>query len=693
MSSKFSTFASVKATAPSSTITAWDLIHSIKCDDHKALVDQIRSAPDKDTRSAIKAGLPAVTASGVFSKRAASALVKHSGILIADLDLDDNPQLLEADQLATTRKRLCADKHIYFLFTSPSGGLKAGVKIDATDANTHKAAFVTVKDWFADTHGLLIDKACSDVSRLCFLSHDPDACIKTRPTTIKTKAKDKPLPIWHAAPRPAPVDGNSPGDDFNKRGDVRGLLESQGWTTRDGKYWTRPGKSGGISGTFGVCGEGKFYCWTSSAAPLEANESYSPFALFATFHHGGDFSAAAEALAAEGYGESTTPEVDAVVNAAIERMLAKHESSWRKVEAELEEAKAEVEQLKKSTVLDYLLSVNIATDEKLEQRKKEAREMVFVLPGIAARGQATVIYAAPNSGKTLITCHLLRKQLDNKRLGDLNVVYCNFDDDFNSCNMKGDFFKGSGLILIDNQTHTPDDALKMMEASIKDGSAGSMCFVLDTLIRFVSDSDKQTQRVFTGLIQRFIGAQGTIIALGHTNKHKDADGKSVHGGTSDIRNSFSQSAILEVESAPDEGQAGPKQVRFYNDKLRGMAACSNTYTYTHGDNKNWIERVATVRNIDENEAADNVEAFLAHNQRKQDAEVIAWIVQILQSGAMAASDIIRASGAPGTQDSRAQILKKYAGTDWLESRGQNGGTNYYVDTPAEQKKVVSVPWM
>ena len=351
---------------------------------------------------------------------------------------------------------------------------------------------------------------------------------------------------------------------------------------------------------------------------MEANKSYSAFALFAIFYHGGDFTAAAEALSIEGYGEQDAP-LDPAVEAAIQRIIDKHEKSYEKVKRELDDAHAEIAEIKSETVLDYLRRVNIAQDDKPAERKKQAREMVFVLPGIAARGQATVIYAAPNSGKTLITCHLLRKQLDAGALGDLSIIYCNFDDDFVSCNIKGDYFKGTGLLMIDNQEHTPDDALKMMERSIKDGSAGSMCFVLDTLIRFVSDSDKNTQRAFTGLIQRFVGAQGTIIALGHTNKHKDADGKSIHGGTSDIRNSFSQSAILELES--DAEAVGTRQVRFYNDKLRGMAKCSNTYSYVHGDDKNWVERVQTVRNVNEVEAQANVENFMAATKRKQDKPI------------------------------------------------------------------------
>jgi len=109
-------------------------------------------------------------------------------------------------------------------------------------------------------------------------------------------------------PRPAAVhalassDGGRPGDDYNARGDVREVLETRGWTlvqAGENQRWRRPGKEEGSSATF----NGKvFYCFTSNAPPLEMNRGYSPFAVYALLEHGGDFAAAASALARQGYG-------------------------------------------------------------------------------------------------------------------------------------------------------------------------------------------------------------------------------------------------------------------------------------------------------------------------------------------------------------------------------------------------------
>jgi hypothetical protein len=95
-----------------------------------------------------------------------------------------------------------------------------------------------------------------------------------------------------------------PGADFNQRGDVRDLLHSHGWRlTRAGEneHWTRPGKDHGTSATLKG---GVFYPFSSNAEPFEAHKPYSPFAVYATLVHRGNYSEAAKSLARKGYGSS-----------------------------------------------------------------------------------------------------------------------------------------------------------------------------------------------------------------------------------------------------------------------------------------------------------------------------------------------------------------------------------------------------
>lgn len=114
-----------------------------------------------------------------------------------------------------------------------------------------------------------------------------------------------PAAQWEPSNPGRTYDDESAGNDYNKRGDLFSLLQKHGWVPlQDGKRWSRPGKNpAGVSATWDSPETpGKFYVFTSNAHPFEPESSNSPFAVYALLEHGGDFSAAAAALAAEGYG-------------------------------------------------------------------------------------------------------------------------------------------------------------------------------------------------------------------------------------------------------------------------------------------------------------------------------------------------------------------------------------------------------
>jgi hypothetical protein len=150
-----------------------------------------------------------------------------------------------------------------------------------------------------------------------------------------------------------------PGEDFSRRGpDWAEILAPHGWVmTRQvgaSRYWRRPGKGRGWSATTGVCSSSHGWellaVFSSNAAPFEGPAGgkpcscYSRFAAFALLNHGGDFRAAARALAEQGYGERrtspggaalTVPEnpPDYLVDRAgdFKLLIAKQRTKWRVV--------------------------------------------------------------------------------------------------------------------------------------------------------------------------------------------------------------------------------------------------------------------------------------------------------------------------------------------------------------------------
>ena len=97
------------------------------------------------------------------------------------------------------------------------------------------------------------------------------------------------------------ISGDRPGDRYNHVTDWNELLVRYGWrylkTMGDRQHWQRPGKPGlEASGTLHPT-KG-FWCFSTST-PLPTKQPLTPFAVYTYMEHGGDFAAAARALAAE----------------------------------------------------------------------------------------------------------------------------------------------------------------------------------------------------------------------------------------------------------------------------------------------------------------------------------------------------------------------------------------------------------
>ena len=133
-------------------------------------VDEIRSEPDKKIRDKIKATLPAITPSGIFSPtRADNNLIKHSGFICIDIDLKGNECLNNYNNL---KDELCKIPNVAFCGLSVSG-TGYFVLIPIKEPQHHKEYFNTLSIAFQDMN-ISIDKSCVNISRLRGYSYDND---------------------------------------------------------------------------------------------------------------------------------------------------------------------------------------------------------------------------------------------------------------------------------------------------------------------------------------------------------------------------------------------------------------------------------------------------------------------------------------------------------------------------------------
>ena len=172
-------FKSATSTAAEGTLTLEQLIEGIQSGEFESKIKKLRetlAAGDDDGYSLAKRNLPAVSISGCCDGKRGKAVAEgrftHSGFLQLDFDAADNIGW-EVEEIVHI---LQADPRMVAAFVSPSGhGVKGIARIPA-DAQTHLGSFIAARKFFK-SHNLVIDEACKDPGRLCFVSHDPAAWI------------------------------------------------------------------------------------------------------------------------------------------------------------------------------------------------------------------------------------------------------------------------------------------------------------------------------------------------------------------------------------------------------------------------------------------------------------------------------------------------------------------------------------
>lgn len=164
-------------TKPSRDVSLAEVYNYIVGDAAREATRCIREASDSSVRSFLKrTSLSYVTPFGTFSYRNNESLTAESGFVCIDFD-----HVGSADSVRALRNAIIDDPRYRtaLLFVSPSGdGLKWF--IDAGDRNglSLRTYIDNVALHAAAAYGVSIDLSGKDVSRACFLPHDPECFIR-----------------------------------------------------------------------------------------------------------------------------------------------------------------------------------------------------------------------------------------------------------------------------------------------------------------------------------------------------------------------------------------------------------------------------------------------------------------------------------------------------------------------------------
>ena len=315
----------------------------------------------------------------------------------------------------------------------------------------------------------------------------------------------------------------------------------------------------------------------------------------------------------------------------------------------------------------------------------------FVLDQIAILGQWTNLYAAPNTGKTLLTLTMLRDQIRANVICGEQVFYVNADDTYRGMVEKLEIAESIGLqMLVPNQQgFVVSNIVDLMSDLAIANEAANVVIVLDTLKKFTDLMDKRVASQFGNIARGFVAAGGTLITLAHTNKHKDSQGKSIYSGTSDITDDGDCFYIID-KIGVDKGFGTERYtVEFTNDKNRGDVAGTVGFSFEKRVGETYAVLLDSVKRLSSGEIERSKVAKEVQAELDEDANLIAAVADCLGAGINTKSAIVKKvrESTGDSNDKVRKLMAKRTGTfyelghRWTVIKGANNAQFYQVLPP------------
>ena len=146
---------------------------------------KLKEAGKEEEAAAIKDGMPGIAYAGVFDNGRKAKLVTRLSS-VACVDVDKYPG--DICELSARLRRLPC---VLALFVSISGhGVKVFFRVDGLEEAGYADTYKAVMFYVASQIKFPADAQCSDISRLCFASHDPEAYYNPRAEPFRVPARD-----------------------------------------------------------------------------------------------------------------------------------------------------------------------------------------------------------------------------------------------------------------------------------------------------------------------------------------------------------------------------------------------------------------------------------------------------------------------------------------------------------------------
>lgn len=301
------------------------------------------------------------------------------------------------------------------------------------------------------------------------------------------------------------------------------------------------------------------------------------------------------------------------------------------------------------------------------------------------QGQATMIYAEPNTGKTLITLRLCLDAIEGGRIAPGKLYYVNADDSSSGLALKLRLMQdvGANMLAPGFKGLKTYQLVELLTQEIEEGSANGTCVVIDTLKKFTDLMDKKRSSEFARICRQFVMAGGTVVALGHTAKNPNSDGSPRYQGTTDILEDFD--AVYIAQSLTSKVNADQRVAKFTRKKCRADSPETVAYGYAANDGVSYEEKLASVQLVD----PDELEDYGPQHNDENEPQLMACIVKLIKEGGKEGGagqmKLAKAAAKACGMSERAalRVLHKHTGSTpgehlWNVQRGNRGARNYHL---------------
>ena len=157
-----------------------------------------------------------------------------------------------------------------------------------------------------------------------------------------------------------------------------------------------------------------------------------------------------------------------------------------------------------------------------------------------------------------------------------------------------------------------------------------------------------------------------MIALAHTNKNRNDDGKLVFEGTGDMVNDVDCAYMIDTKENISDAFGSKKVIVFENIKSRGDVEQEVAYRYEKLIGGNYNDLFNSVQPIEQDEVKQASKRQNLERKLAEHSEIINCIVSAINGGTVNTNSIIKFVVDESQEPRRkvVKVLKEHTGNDW-----------------------------